>query len=498
MKRFDRELQHTTSWKNWDRNPVYKVAVRYEGQRYPAKQIVALATGLPTASITSEAARECLQAHQFDVFVLSAEALSSVRPGATASSTAARPRDTITQMPTRPAVVSPTPTTFNSYVHHFQQALSEEIKTLRTNGGQKTFLTDGRYLGRRDDRYVYSFAADTELRFPDDTPVDIEYQGRKHPGWLVSVAGFDLILALKTHLGETILTAVLFTSPWFLLEELKERLSAACVTSDANQELAITLLHQQLYPATPDHISTQAALRAIAPRAIRPPRLNTDQLEAVARVQGQSVTYIWGPPGTGKTWTLGLTVAALVERGETVLVVAHSNAAVDVAMMNVADMLRGATLYTQGQVLRYGGAKPLDLEKYPELHVRGMARRSNPELVEQIETRERQLDTLIKQSRKGGEIDPLLHRQIDQVKQELEPLKAELQAKELELVRAATVVGCTLSKSTIAPEIYNRQFDAVIIDEASMAYIPHCAFVATRASQRVAVFGDFRQLAPIA
>jgi hypothetical protein len=60
------------------------------------------------------------------------------------------------------------------------------------------------------------------------------------------------------------------------------------------------------------------------------------------------------------------------------------------------------------------------------------------------------------------------------------------------------VVGCTLSKATIAQEIYQRRFDAVVIDEASMAYIPHCAFISSLAQKRVAVFGDFRQLAPIA
>jgi superfamily I DNA and/or RNA helicase len=59
------------------------------------------------------------------------------------------------------------------------------------------------------------------------------------------------------------------------------------------------------------------------------------------------------------------------------------------------------------------------------------------------------------------------------------------------------VVGCTLSKAAIAPEIYERQFDAVIIDEASMAYIPHCVYAATLAKRRIAIFGDFRQLGPI-
>lgn len=61
----------------------------------------------------------------------------------------------------------------------------------------------------------------------------------------------------------------------------------------------------------------------------------------------------------------------------------------------------------------------------------------------------------------------------------------------------AKVVGCTLSKAAIAEEIINRRFDAVIVDEASMASIPSCYYAAGLAKKRVAIFGDFRQLAPI-
>ncbi len=79
----------------------------------------------------------------------------------------------------------------------------------------------------------------------------------------------------------------------------------------------------------------------------------------------------------------------------------------------------------------------------------------------------------------------------------LQPLKQELRNKESELVKKAMIVGCTLSKAAIAQEIYERKFDAVVIDEASMAYIPHCAYAATLAQKRIAIFGDFRQLGPI-
>ncbi|MES1023385.1 AAA domain-containing protein [Gloeocapsa sp. BRSZ] len=66
---------------------------------------------------------------------------------------------------------------------------------------------------------------------------------------------------------------------------------------------------------------------------------NENQLLAIDKVLSQNVSFIWEPPGTGKTKTLGMAVAALVQAGESVLVVAHSNAAVDVVMLNVAQYL---------------------------------------------------------------------------------------------------------------------------------------------------------------
>ena len=90
-----------------------------------------------------------------------------------------------------------------------------------------------------------------------------------------------------------------------------------------------------------------------------------------------------------------------------------------------------------------------------------------------------------------------LKDEIADIKRALEPLQAELKRQETELVGNALVIGCTLSKATISPIVYERRFDAVLVDEGSMAYVPHCAFASSLAQQRVAIYGDFRQLAPI-
>src|SRR5437773_1344189 len=57
MGRFDRELRNTQEWSDWEQKANYRYAVVHEGRRYPVKQIVAMATGLPVSSFNRGANR---------------------------------------------------------------------------------------------------------------------------------------------------------------------------------------------------------------------------------------------------------------------------------------------------------------------------------------------------------------------------------------------------------------------------------------------------------
>lgn len=227
---------------------------------------------------------------------------------------------------------------------------------------------------------------------------------------------------------------------------------------------------------------------------------NQHQLTAAAHVLANQVSYIWGPPGTGKTKTLGLTVAALLNAGKSVLVVAHSNVAVDVAMFGIAQNVHRSPEYQAGRVLRYGISYKPEMQQYPKLDVREVLREQNPELISTIEKLEVLKRDLTKKSRNSNasyEEKEKISKLLGQINDSLHPLYQELKQKEKDLIQQAQVVGCTLSKATIAEIVFDRQFDAVLVDEASMAYIPHCIFVSSLAYSHTAVYGDFRQLAPI-
>jgi hypothetical protein len=389
---------------------------------------------------------------------------------------------------------------FKDFKDNFNNALNDEIKTLQKNGGQRIYLSDGTLLGVRGDKCIYSFAADRELLLPDDTPVILIHDKNNIHGTLVSAEDSDIIIALTKNIGDKIAKATLRVDPWFLLEELKNRLDEASTLKGYNRTLAEILLgvRQETSPST--LVDSQLILDGIAKRLGASIAYNQYQKLAVDTVLTRQASFIWGPPGTGKTSTLGLAVAALVANGESVLVISHSNTAVDTAIKSATKYLASTSYYKNGMVLRYGVPSPEVVQTYPDLDVREVVSQKHPELVLQIKQLQQQNKHLVKQSRNpnlSATQRSEVQVEIGAIKEKLKPLKQELRSKAAELITQAMVVGCTFSKATIAPEIYQRRFDAVIVDEASMAYIPHCAFVSTLAKKRVAIFGDFRQLGPI-
>src|SRR5208283_4397008 len=79
------------------------------------------------------------------------------------------------------------------------------------------------------------------------------------------------------------------------------------------------------------------------------------------QASGSSLTYIWGPPGTGKTYTIAHLVTALIEAGERVLVSSHTHAAVDQALYEAVKTEKGQrgplaahSFVEDGKVLRIG------------------------------------------------------------------------------------------------------------------------------------------------
>lgn len=358
-------------------------------------------------------------------------------------------------------------------IESFNGALAEEIAYLRHEGGRPLVVLDGVLVYRGQEGFLYAFDLEVEAFLLDGTPVRLRYGSRETGGEVVAVRGSELTLALREDLGELLERAEVFCEPWFLLAALQERLRE---TPARNLQMALDVL-KKVPARRRQYVSLSAAADA--------------QEEALRLAGERKITFIWGPPGTGKTETLARIARLLFEQGGRVLILSHANVAVDGAVLRAAARI-GAPA-SSGLVVRYGWARLPELRQ-SGLLASGLAAAGRPEMRERLKELEDERGRLLATLRAGGARD----RRLTEVERALRDLKAALQEAAARVCRAARVVGCTLSAAATDPVIYQDRYDFVLLDEASMAYIPQVFFAASLAGRKLVVSGDFRQLAPVA
>ncbi|HHX09989.1 MAG TPA: AAA family ATPase [Firmicutes bacterium] len=223
--------------------------------------------------------------------------------------------------------------TYESITHEMIQALSDEIEAIKEGGGGRQVpLQNGRKVGFAGGRFLYIFNLAFELAVPDDTPAQLKVGNHSYRVTVVSVDGFEVTLALQEDLGTRVPTASLNTSPWYLLEILRTRLQETVAGKLAvNQEMSLRLFNRlpnEVICIAPQPDFTVAQSSAGSPL----PQLNEEQEAAVTKALSERITFVWGPPGTGKTTTINYLVPSLVRCQERVLITAHTNTAVDTVL----------------------------------------------------------------------------------------------------------------------------------------------------------------------
>lgn len=104
------------------------------------------------------------------------------------------------------------------------------------------------------------------------------------------------------------------------------------------------------------------------------------------------MTYIWGPPGTGKTKTLATILNLLIKAGQRVLLVANTNVAVDEILKKFIGNKENSSIIEAGKIVRLGISTVQDesfdgllIEKIVEKQIAEITRRTK-ELQVQIDS----------------------------------------------------------------------------------------------------------------
>lgn len=245
----------------------------------------------------------------------------------------------------------------------FRIALREEIEAAkRAASSSAVRLENGRRVAQLGKAVQYQFNLESALQLPEDSPGDLHVP--QHPpleATIVSVKGTLVTVSVSEDLGSFVPKATLQTNMVFLLRKLVERIESLAPEENAP---GTRLLH-----------ATARMTPTVVPQSLP---LNVEQLRAVRAALQWDAAYIWGPPGTGKTRTIGYLGSELSARGASLLIVSHTNAAVDQAILAVAEAI-GSDL-TDGSVIRVGEATDKRLLEKPRLLARTLAEDRSAEL----------------------------------------------------------------------------------------------------------------------
>jgi len=240
----------------------------------------------------------------------------------------------------------------------FRTALRAEIEAAkRTAATSVTPLVDGRKTGCLPDAFQYVFSAKSAINVPSDSPGELIIGGLPPAEALVvSVEGADVTLSVSVDLGDRVPQATLRSDLVFLLRRL------------------ITRIEQSRRKPNPagDRLLGEVPASGV-PEDIADPLLADTQDAAVASSLGRDITFIWAPPGAAKRQTVALIGAQLYRRSRSLLLVCHTNRAVDQAVVEIADRL-GAGLGA-GALLRLGIPCDPRLREREDLLLDGVVRK---------------------------------------------------------------------------------------------------------------------------
>lgn len=209
----------------------------------------------------------------------------------------------------------------------FRDALEEEIFKIKKNGQSSTVLSAGQRIENQGTETWYRFRVEYAPSIPADTPCKLIIGKEKFDVVVVSFEENTIILSAKSPLPDTIAKTYLENGAVVLMERLIKRIEeSAQERNDAGEHML---------PHTKESYSYKKVFTyddLILKEGNTP-----NQNKAIESALSNDITYIWGPPGTGKTSVIGQIIEQLFQRSRSVLVVSHTNTAVDGAIEK-ADM----------------------------------------------------------------------------------------------------------------------------------------------------------------
>ena len=242
-------------------------------------------------------------------------------------------------------------------LERFVAALRALVKDMRRRGSGMRTVTLERGeavpLDGRERGYRFPYDGDAELF--EGAKVTVAIGNRTCDGRIVSVSTQWLVVSFDEDLGPNIRTCVLRIDNTAMIDAMADRLDKV---RSGEAKLNLMLADDVL-----DNREAQAVSNGTknSPKTDR--KLNAQQKEFVEHAIANTVTYLWGPPGTGKTRSLSTLNELMFDASKRVLICSNTNQAVDQVLINLCRMLTIAhPALDDGRVMRIGKTEDIPSE----------------------------------------------------------------------------------------------------------------------------------------
>jgi len=498
-------------------------------------------------------------------------------------------------------------------------ALDKMIEEMISNNKNKKTITlyDGKKVESSIEKNIYSFSFEERIEVFEGAEVTISISGQASNAKVTSLLDKHLLLELDTDYGNEISSCFISLDKTALPKKLSEKIDG--IEKGSIENFNFDLLDRIFFS------KGSQKQPELEKNAIGLKQLNKEQKDFVLKSLANESLFLWGPPGTGKTYSIGVLIENLFRKKEKSLLASNTNQAVDQVLLKLCQTLgKDHKAIKEGYVLRRGRidhpelreewseyieldsivekkssdlkekAKKIEdklssLNKKTSILEKDLAQflkidevaqevseikeslevlkkevSSDKKAIQENKKREKTLKTELKNSREAGAIRKLFLKNEETILAEIGTLsstsevlkesfnskeveiediqgtlmgkkkdltslikevkdkdrkKIEVQLKNLNIKRGpleddlseirkeiegiqkkvlaeAKVIGATVTKTYLNQDEF-RDFDNVIIDEASMVMLPALMVTVGLASKRCIISGDFRQLDPI-
>ena len=259
----------------------------------------------------------------------------------------------------------------------------------RKNSGMRTVTaTNGRKItvDTGDHGYQFNFEGDEALFEGASTIAEIA--GQTYEGVIASVAENRITISLKEDLGNEIEHCVLRIDNTAMIEGLRKRLEEI-------SKGEVTSFNSSMALAVVDNVGSEQPAATLKPSQIS--GLRPLQAEAAGKALSNDVFYLWGPPGTGKTFTLSRISDVLFAAQKRILICSNTNQAVDQVLYALCRQFTPQhPAMEAGQIVRIGKIvfDDLRLGYHPYVTLEGISDRKSADLKQRKDQLERQVERI--------------------------------------------------------------------------------------------------------